>query len=264
VTIRRARRAVQILTLGMIVLIPILNRAEITFLSGTFYSLAIGPVWITDPIIGFQTMLTSLRIDKALLLSMVIPLAAAAVLGRVFCSWMCPQNTLSEWVDHLADRLSSKRMFTFRTPRHVRTAVTAAVVLAAPLAGFPLASLLSAPGIISAQTARLIKEGAVGAEVILIAVILIAELFVARRVWCSTLCPVGGFLALFRFRRTMRVALVEDAQHHCGRCHACDEACQLGLAPMAGDIQPVCHNCGDCIDTCARLQHGARPLVFKR
>lgn len=261
--VRRTRMIVQLASIGMIVLIPVLNNAEITFLSGTFYSLAIGPVWITDPLIGLQTILTSRRIDMALLLSMIVPLAVTAAAGRVFCGWICPQNTLSEWTDRIAARFGVRRLFAFRAPRQARTAVTVAVIAAAPLAGFPLASLLSTPGIISAQTARLIKDGAVGAEIVLLSVIVIAELFVARRVWCTAICPVGGFLALFRFPQTLRVGLVEDEGHACGRCGACDEACQLGLAPMAGNVQPLCHNCGDCIDACTSKQREKRPLAFR-
>lgn len=260
-SIRRTRRIVQAASILLLVLIPVLNRSEIDLLNGNYFSLAIGPVWITDPLIGLQTILATGRLDGALILSMIIPLAGAAALGRVFCGWVCPQNLLFEGTDVLARKLGMRRSAR-ALPRHTRTAVTLAVVLAAPLFGFPLASLLSAPGIISLQTARLIKEGVVGAEAILIVLILIAELLVMRRVWCRSLCPVGGFLALFQLPMTMRPKNIEDAQHVCGRCGACNEICQLGLAPMAGAVQPICHNCGDCVDACEDRQGTKRPLRF--
>ena len=261
--LRTLRRTVQLASLAFFVIVPLLNIAGISFVSGTLYSLAVGPVWITDPLIGLQTILTSFRPDATLLLSMAIPLAITLIAGRVFCSWICPQNTLSEWVDQAAVKIGMKRLFPSTAAPRVRTFVTAAVLLAAPLAGFPLASLLSAPGIITAQTARLIKEGAVGAEIILIAVILVSEFFVARRVWCNALCPVGGFLALFRLPRTLRVAFFEDETRVCGRCRACVDVCQLGLDPLAGNIYPFCHNCGDCINACESMKGEQKPLTFR-
>jgi len=263
VKLRTSRRIVQISSLALFVIIPLLNKAEISFVSGTLYSMAIGPVWITDPLIGMQTILTSLRFDGTLLLSMAVPVSIALIAGRVFCSWICPQNTLSEWVDQAAIRIGIKRLFPSTAVPRVRTVVTALVLLAAPLAGFPLASLLSAPGIITAQTAQLIKEGVVGAEVVLIAVILLSEFFLARRVWCNTLCPVGGFLALFRIPRTLRVAFAEDETRVCGRCRSCVDACGLGLDPLTGKIHPLCHNCGDCIASCEDLKGEKKPLQFR-
>src|SRR5574337_530287 len=80
--IARWRRAVQASTLVLLALIPFLNKKGITFVSGSLYSLAIGPVWITDPLIGVQTVLTATRLDLALLLSMVIPVVQ---IGRASC-----------------------------------------------------------------------------------------------------------------------------------------------------------------------------------
>lgn len=261
--LRAIRRSVQLSALALFVVIPLLNRAGISFVSGTLYSMAVGPVWITDPLIGLQTILTSFRFDPALLLSMAVPLAITLAAGRVFCSWICPQNTLSEWVDQAAVKIGMKRFYPSTALPRVRMVVTAGVLLAAPLAGFPLAGLLSAPGIITSQTARLIKEGAIGAEIILIAVILLSEFFVARRVWCNALCPVGGFLAFFRLPRTLRVAFAENETRVCGRCRSCVDVCQLGLDPLTGNIHPLCHNCGDCINACENLQGEKKPLMFR-
>ena len=79
--LKRIRKAVQLCVLAMLVLIPVLNKAGITVVSGTLYSLAIGPVWITDPLIGLQTYLTTRSPDVKLLLSVLLPLLATLALG---------------------------------------------------------------------------------------------------------------------------------------------------------------------------------------
>ena len=245
------------------IIIPLLNRKGISFLSGSFYSLAIGPVWITDPLIGLQTLLTTVKADSALLLSLLIPVALALVFGRVFCGWVCPQNTLSEIMDRIAERMPFKRLLTPRARALPRYIILIIVLAATLVLGFPLASLLSAPGIISVQTARLIYEGTVGLELGLIAVILLAELFLVRRVWCNYLCPVGSMLSLFRLKRTLKVFFAEDGERSCMRCGECGSACQLGLNPMIGAIYPLCHNCGDCIEACDKMAGDRKPLSLK-
>lgn len=245
------------------VIIPLLNRKGVNFLSGSFYSLAIGPVWITDPLIGLQTLLTTMKADGALLLSLLIPVALALIFGRVFCGWVCPQNTLSELMDRIAERMAIKRLLRPKARALPRYIILIMVLAATWVFGFPLASLLSAPGIISVQTARLIYEGTVGLELGLIAVILLAELFLVRRIWCNYLCPVGGMLSLFRLKRTLKVSFTEDNGHSCMQCGECGSACRLGLNPMSGETFPLCHNCGDCIEACDKMTGERKPLSFR-
>lgn len=257
------RRITQILTILLIVAIPILNRRGINILMGSLYSLAIDGIWITDPLSGFQVILSTLSAEGTLLLSMLIPIAIAFIFGRVFCSWACPQNTISEIFDYLSERLSLKRLLK-PSPRPLpRYIVLTALLVMVLLFAFPVANLISAPGIISVQVSKLFYEGTAGLEILLIGIIILAEMFLLRRVWCNYICPVGSFLGLFRFSKTMKVSYIEDREHVCGKCLECVQACQLGLNPMEGKIHFLCHNCGDCIAACEEIKGKNRPLSFK-
>jgi len=262
-TRKTVRKIVQLSSIGLLFLVPFLNRKGITAVTGTLYSLAVGPVWLTDPVIGVQTVLTTMRLDATLLLSLLIPGGLALVLGRVFCSWVCPQNTLSELFDAIARRIGIRRIFTLPFTPVLRYTVLILVLLASLAMRFPVVSLLSAPGIISIQAANLVYEATVGLELGLILVIAVLELFIVRRVWCNHLCPVGGFLGLLRSRSTMKVVLSEDASRACGRCRVCSDACGLGLDPMEGRVYPFCHNCGDCIAACEGVKGSENPLQFR-
>ncbi len=149
------------------------------------------------------------------------------------------------------------------TPRSaVRYGVLGAALLATLMLKFPVASLLSAPGIISVQAAKLVYEGAVSLEIGLILLIALFEFMVLRRAWCNYFCPVGGFLGLLRFRRTMKVVFSESPDRPCGRCLACVDACGLGLDPMGKKFYPLCHNCGECVSACRGMRGSANPLRF--
>ena len=261
--LQRLRKGTQVLTIILVILIPVLNKNGITVITGSLYSFAIGPVWITDPLIGFQTILTTLTADRTLLLSMVLPVLLALALGRVFCGWACPQNSISEFVDFAAMKLGIKRPLGKRTTAFPRFIVLTAILLGTSLLGLPLASLLSAPGIISVQTAKLIYEGTVGLELGLAALIILFEFFVVRRGWCNYVCPVGSFLGIFRFKKSLKVVFSEEGEHVCGKCLACVEACGLGLNPMEPGIYPQCHNCGACISACEKMRAEKKPLIFR-
>lgn len=260
---RPSRKSIQVLSLIAVVLVPFLNKNGVTFITGSLYSFSIVPVWITDPLTGLQAILLSLTIDWVLLLSMIVPLLVALAFGRVFCSWVCPQNTLSEFIDWMSGLLGIKKIFKFCPSVLPRYFFLAFVIIMTPLAGIPLASFLSAPGIISVQAANYMYRGIAGLELGLIGLIALGELFFARRVWCANICPVGSFLGLFRTRKTLKVVFREDEEHACGKCAECVRACRLGLDPLGQRLYPLCDNCGECVDACAGIKAEKKPLSFR-
>ena len=50
-----------------------------------------------DPLAGAANMLAARRIVPALLVGSLIALAAALVLGRAWCGWLCPLGTVLDW-----------------------------------------------------------------------------------------------------------------------------------------------------------------------
>ncbi|HMK61918.1 MAG TPA: 4Fe-4S binding protein [Dissulfurispiraceae bacterium] len=256
------RRITQITVLAILVAMPILNLKGITVLIGSLYSLAIGPLWITDPMSGLQVILATLTVDGTLLLSMLLPVIFSFIFGRAFCGWMCPQNLLSEAADYLRSVFPIDRPLKLppsAVPRYVVIAVMLCLTL---LMGFPVANLISSPGIISVEISEYLMTGMVGAEVSIVGAILVVEFLIIRRAWCNFICPVGGLLGLFRMPKTLKV-VYEKHSDQCIKCGACIKACQLGLNPMGAKIYPLCHNCGDCITACKRATGKINPLSFK-
>lgn len=257
------RRIAQIAFLCLLVAIPILNEREISFITGTLYSMSFGPVDVTDPLSGVQVIMLTLSATQALLVSMLIPVLITFVLGRAFCSWLCPQNLFSEIADMLSRKFLRQRSAILPPTPIPRWGILALIIVGSLVVGFPLASLISAPGIISLQISTAVFEGTVGLETGLIAFILLGEFFILRRFWCKYVCGVGTVLGFFRCGKTLKVAFQEDHERQCIRCGACSRACQFDLNPMQGKLYPQCHNCGDCISACAESTKGRNPLQFR-
>lgn len=262
-TLPRIRLASQIAFLCLLIAIPVMNEREISFITGTLYSMSFGPIDITDPLSGLQVIMLTLSATPILIISMLIPIAVTFALGRAFCSWLCPQNLLSELTDRLSRRIMFKRPAALPATPLPRWGVLALVLIGSMVVGFPLASLISAPGIISLQISTAVFDGTVGLETALIAVILLGEFFILRRFWCKYVCGVGTMLGFFRCGKTLKVVFQEGTDRKCIHCGACSRACQFDLKPMEGQIYPLCHNCGDCIAACEQSTKDRNPLRFR-
>lgn len=261
--LRVCRRITQATAVLMMFAAPVLILRGVPVLMGSFYSLSVGPLFISDPLSVLQVILCTFSVTSTLILSALVPVVTAFIFGRVFCSWVCPQNAISELFDFFAGRIGIKRALQVDPTPVPRYIVLVILLAASPLAGFPVASLISLPGIISLQAARYISDGVAGVELSLVGITIFSEFFLVRRAWCNFICPVGSLLGVFRLTRTMKVVFAEDGKHSCGRCFECKKACQFGLDPMAGRVYPLCHNCGDCIVACERASSDGRTLSFK-
>ena len=92
------RRIVQLIVVIFLILIPVLNRHQINFIIGTFYSLSIGHLDFADPTMVLQTILLAKKLYFPLLLAGALPLIIALLFGRIFCGWICPFNAMAELV----------------------------------------------------------------------------------------------------------------------------------------------------------------------
>ncbi len=256
--LNRYRKIVQISSLLFFMAIPLLCKSGIHLFLGTLYSLTIGKLSIADPLMVLQTLLLRREIYLPLLLAAVLPLVVALLLGRVFCSWVCPQNTLSEWIDGLEKRFFRKRWrqkhhYTLgkNPPAYHYWLIFSFLLLSMAILGFPLLAYLSAPGLITSFFSQAILGQGIGLEIFLVLFIFALEAVLFRRFWCKYGCPVGAFLALFRTRKTLSVQFRENYCDCKPGTTPCYTACPLHLAPKQVEtLYPYCYNCGLCVSFC--------------
>lgn len=232
-------------------------------------SAAVGTLCALCPVGFAQIAVASGSVPWALLPGVLAVLAIVFLLGRAFCSWLCPSQLL-------------KNVFGGRAPRGVlgrsgeapsaggcascgsSSLKTQGAVLAVLLAvsfavGFPVFCLLCPIGLVFGTLWALNRVFVLlqpGWELVVFPLMLLAELFLFKR-WCSSICPLGFFFGLVgkaRARLGLGARPVADCATCVSKegCRTCSTVCPEGVdvagpAPAALDS---CTFCLDCVGNC--------------
>lgn len=239
-----ARRCVQLAVIGLIAS-PL---AGLGFFQGNLSAASLFSIALADPLAFLQASLAG-RVFVASFLGSALLVAGGYFLlgGRTFCGWVCPVYLLTECTDKIRSRLGSGE----RTTPLSGTRWSFAVVLFISLAaGIPLFEVVSPIGSVT----RAVMFGA-WQPLLLVGAILVVEVMIARRLWCRSLCPAGGFYSLLGRFSPLRVGFIKSKCTNCGECtRVCpvEEVLVPSLDHHAGQIvSGDCTRCGACIDVCA-------------
>lgn len=248
--------------------------------------------------------LAKLQVVPALLAANVVALAIIValtlVLGRVYCSVLCPLGILQDAANWLRVRIMSKKAGKYRfrySPAKAKTrwavfgvfavllALGLANVLAASIAG--LADPYSAYGRIAAQVFAPIgyfcnnllaswSEGqagnydfarvayAVSAPVLVVAIVSLVVVCVMAwrggRDYCNTICPVGTLLGYISKYSLLKIRIDTEKCRNCGLCARACKAKCIDAKAHAVDATR-CVACMDCLGTCSE---GAISYTWRR
>jgi len=219
-------------------------------------SLTLGVLPLSDPLVMLQVLATGHWPETAALIGAVVVLGFYLLAGgRVYCSWVCPINMVTDLAEWLRRRLHLKGSANISS--RTRYWLLAAILLVAAVSGSVAWELVNPVSMVY----RGLVFGMGMAWGIVLAVFLL-DLLIARRAWCGRLCPVGAFYGLLGEASVLRVSAVRREQ--CDDCMDCYAVCpehQVIRPALKGNDHalesPVitsgnCTNCGRCIDVCAR------------
>ena len=253
------RRAVQVLVAAVVCALPWLNAAGWRGMAGSFFALDFLGLPFADPVGAAQVAAMGFLPAGRLMGGAMLSLAAALLLGRVFCSWVCPYGFLSELLYALRWRRAGAGLV-------VRQAFWGKILLlvlglvAALGAGFPVLGIVSLPGELSLLPVLVWQgDGAwllLGAAAVpLIALLL--EFATGKRLWCRFVCPQSVLLGgaahcLPKGAPGLRIDW-QAAKCSCKGASPCQQACSLDLNPRrrGGPARHDCTHCGDCVKACA-------------
>ncbi|MDR2839634.1 MAG: quinol dehydrogenase ferredoxin subunit NapH, partial [Azonexus sp.] len=210
---------------------------------------------LTDPLVALQSAFAGHVPERLGLIGVAIVVVFYLLFGgRLFCSWVCPVNIVTDTAGWLRRRLGVKG--SVHLGRAARYWILGMVLLGSALTGVVLWELINPVSMLH----RGLIFGLGMAWTVVLAVFLF-DLFVMSRGWCGHLCPVGAFYSLLGRASLLRVAA--PARAACNDCMDCFEVCpepqviRPALKGEAKGVGPVilaanCTNCGRCIDVCAK------------
>lgn len=247
------RRVSQLSILGLFMLGPL---AGIWIVKGNLSSsLILDRLPLTDPHLLLQVLLTGQVPERAAFIgALIVILTYALIGGRVFCSWACPVNLITDLAAWLRRKLDLKAGA--QLSRSVRYWVLGLTLILATSTGTLVWEFLNP---VSMAHRGLIFGMGLGWLVLL--GVFLFDLLVAKQGWCGRLCPVGAFYSLVGIKSPLRV--VAARRDDCDDCMDCFKVCpepqviRPALKGAPQGISPVilginCTNCGRCIDVCDR------------
>jgi ferredoxin-type protein NapH len=209
----------------------------------------LGFIPLADPFATLQIFFTGHILHKDVLIGAAIVAAIYLLLGaRVWCSWVCPINMVTDLAGWIRKKLQIKD--TFRLRRKLRYAILGLSLVITLLMGVAAFEWISPISIFHRELIF-----GIGTGWIAILAIFLFDLFVLKNGWCGHLCPLGAFYSLLgKVTAPLRISFDPPTCTHCLECvRVCPEPQVLDFK-LAGERHKIssseCTNCGRCITVC--------------
>ena len=243
-----ARRITQVGIIGLYILAHVYG---IKILEGNLSSsLAFGTIPLSDPFAVLQMFFAGSIITMDIFIgALIITIFYGIFGGRMFCSWVCPVNIVTDAANLLRRKIGisaiQKRVYMSRNIRYWVLGLSLVLSFLMGLTAFELVSP------ISILHRGLIFGMGFGLAVVLI--IFFFDLLVHENGWCGYVCPLGAFYSLVGKYSLFRVKY--DLEK-CTECMACKEVCPekevLFMVSKFSETVKMggCTNCARCIEVC--------------
>lgn len=224
-------------------------RSSFDFLGMTWSSTIAGAV-TADPILVLANMVATGRLDASLIPAVAVTVLIAVLLGKVFCSHLCPMRLTFEIGQAL--RAGLLRLRIPLPYLQVQTRLGGWVLL-----GGLLATLSVGTGIwfvllpYLSLSASIFLAVTTGTAVTLIALPLgwlMLDMLFAPGFFCHNVCPQGFLLEQLGRFSLLKVRKQPTACP--ANCRVCSLSCPYALSPREGTHDPACDNCGACVRAC--------------
>lgn len=215
-------------------------------------SLTLDTLPLTDPYVLLQSVFAGQGVEQQALIGAAIVLLFYLIVGgRVYCSWVCPVNMVTDLAQWLRTRLKIKGSVPL--DKNIRFWILGMTLILSTISGMIVWEFVNPVSMLF----RGLVFGMGTAWVFVIAVFLL-DFAISQRAWCGHLCPVGAFYQLIgKFSLLKLFARKKKQCDDCGDCYLVCPEPQI-LSPILRKKQDEqflvksasCTNCGRCIDVC--------------
>lgn len=197
---------------------------------------------------SFPVRVEELFIILLLLLFLAaVLLLATALLGRVWCGWLCPQTVVNDMFESVKRAAAGKIIEPVVS--HIVALFTGAVLSFATVAYF-----LAPSEILSRLSAPSLNPG-ISSLLFILLLLIYLDIIAVGRDFCRSYCPYGRLQAAFMNEGTLNLSFSEFGHIRCIDCKSCLKSCPMGVDIRDG-FQIECINCGRCLDACRAVMHG--------
>ena len=223
--------------------------ALLVLVVGTFCSLLIRAQTLSCPTGALQILFSGKMLTLTLLVSIIPLVVLTLVLGRVFCSWICPIGSLTELFAKVGPKNS-------RWPGFLRSRFPKYGILAGALSvGFFVRKAIFCPVCPIGTICRSVNPTGldVGPEALLVPIVAGLELG-EKKTFCKYFCPVGATLGILS---KLRLYGPRIDQEKCKKCKLCIKACSNSMDIIQQEniegkriSKSECIMCYKCVDVC--------------
>ncbi len=183
-------------------------------------------------------------------------LAVSLLVGKSFCSWLCPVGLLSEILGDLGDKLFRRRI---KLPRWLDYPLRSMKYL---ILGFFVYSIFF---LMTAASLRIFLDSPYNvvadikmyyffADISQFSLVVVSVLFFLsipiRNFWCRYLCPYGALLGILSL---LSLTKIRRNMAECTNCGECTQVCPsfISVDRCKTVRSDECTSCLKCIDSCA-------------
>lgn len=205
--------------------------------------------YLSDPFAVLQMLFSGFLCSSGLIIGAATILAIYAITGgRVFCSWVCPMNMVTDLANFIRSKLKLSPVSRLIIPRNTRYYILILSLLISPLLGFAAFEAINPIGIL--------YRGIIfsfGFGWVVISALMLFEISLLENGWCGHLCPVGAFYSVIGRFGFLRIWHTKDKCTNCMNCFKiCPEKQVLSTVTVTdGYIKSGdCNKCGRCVEVC--------------
>ena len=207
---------------------------------------------VLDPVLGLAHV-ARFGPELPVLFGILIPVGLAVLLGKIFCSHLCPMRLFFEggqWVRAGLLRLGFP-LLSFRHEAQLGGFVLIGGLIGTLTAGMSIWLFILPYAALGATAVLAVIGGSLSALMGVPIAWLTVDALLAPGAFCRNLCPTGFVLGQLGRYAPWRIR--KAASPSCpATCHVCKTACPYGLSPRDGDHDLVCDRCGACAAICPK------------